>query len=175
MGILGLFALVNFPDALLLLRADDLGLGYAGVVLAYVLYNLTYAVCSYPAGIASDRFSRPTIFAGGLVVFAVAYLGFGLTTSPVWVWVLLPVYGAYTALTDGVSRAWIADLVPAGSRGTALGLHSAVTGAGLLVAGIWAGFACGDSGKGPFLVAGTTALAIACVLVVGRARLLPSS
>lgn len=174
-GILGLFALVNFPDALLLLRADDLGLGYAGVVLAYVLYNLTYAVCSYPAGIASDRFSRPTIFAGGLVVFAVAYLGFGLTTSPVWVWVLLPVYGAYTALTDGVSRAWIADLVPAGSRGTALGLHSAVTGAGLLVAGIWAGFAWGDSGKGPFLVAGTTALAIACVLVVGRARLLPSS
>jgi len=26
-------------------------------------------------------------------------------------WVLFPLYGCYTALTDGVSRAWVADLV----------------------------------------------------------------
>jgi MFS family permease len=165
--VLGLFAAVNFPDTLLLLRAKDLGLGYAGVVAVYVLYNLAYAALSYPAGVASDRLSRRVVFATGLVVFAVAYLGFGLTTSAAWVWVLLPVYGAYTALTDGVSRAWIADLVPAGSRGTALGFHAAVTGVGLMAAGVWAGLAWHGSGRVPFVVAGVGALAAAATLALG--------
>jgi len=166
--VLGLFAAVNFPDTLLLLRAKELGLGFEGVVAVYVLYNLAYASLSYPAGAVSDRLSRRAVFATGLVVFAVAYLGFGLSTSPAWVWVLLPVYGAYTALTDGVSRAWIADLVPAGTRGTALGMHAAVTGGGLMVAGIWAGLAWHGTGRVPFLVAGSAALVAAGTLAFGR-------
>ncbi len=165
--VLGLFAAVNFPDTLLLLRADELGLGFRGVVAVYVLYNLAYAVLSYPAGVVSDRLSRRTVFAAGLVVFSVAYLGFGLTTTPAWVWVLLPVYGAYTALTDGVSRAWIADLVPAGNRGTALGVHAAVTGGGLLVAGVWAGLAWHGTGHVPFVIAGVVGLLAAATLAVG--------
>jgi len=166
--VLALFAAVNFPDTLLLLRAKELGFGFEGVVAVYVLYNLAYAALSYPAGAVSDRLSRRAVFATGLVVFAVAYLGFGLTTSPGWVWVLLPAYGAYTALTDGVSRAWIADLVPAGSRGTALGVHAAVTGGGLMVAGVWAGLAWHGTGHVPFLVAGSVALVAAATLAFDR-------
>ena len=40
----------------------------------------------------------------GLSLFAVAYVGVGLANSGGWVWVLLPIYGAYTALTDGVGN-----------------------------------------------------------------------
>lgn len=170
---LGLFAVVNFPDTLILLRAKDLGLGYAGVVVVYVLYNLSYAALSYPAGVVSDRLSRRVVFATGLVMFAIAYLGFGLTSSPGWVWVLLPVYGGYTALTDGVSRAWIADLVPAGLRGTALGTHAAVSGLGLLVAGVWAGLAWNETGRAPFLIAGVVALVIAGALAMGGSLVEP--
>ena len=166
-GLVGAFGLVNFPDTLLLLRAKDLGLGFAGVVLVYVLYNLTYALLSYPAGVVSDRWNRRVVFAVGLGVFAAAYLGFGLTSTSGWVWLLLPVYGAYTALTDGVSRAWVADLVPAEVRGTALGIHAAVSGLGLLVAGVWAGLAWHGTGHIPFVISGIVVAVLAVVLLLG--------
>jgi len=166
--IIGLFSIVNFPDTLLLLRAKDLGFEFAGVVALYVLYNLSYAALSYPAGRVSDRLNRRIVFAVGLGVFALAYLGFGLTTTAAWLWILFPVYGAYTALTDGVSRAWIADLVPANNRGTALGLHAAISGLGLLIAGVWAGLAWNDTGHLPFIVSGTLVAVLAVILLVSR-------
>ncbi len=149
--VVGLFALVNFPDTLLLLRADELGYGFAGVVALYVLYNLTYAGLSYPAGLVSDRLNRRLVYATGMLIFAATYLGFGVAGDATWLWVLFPFYGAYTALTDGVSRAWVADVVPAAARGTALGIHAAVSGAGLLVAGVWAGLAWHGTGRVPFI------------------------
>lgn len=164
LAILGLFSVVNFPDALLLLRAGDLGLGTSQVIVVYVLYNLSYALLSYPAGALSDRLDRRRIFLVGMVVFAIAYLGFGLTDTSAWVWVLLPVYGCYAALTDGVSRAWVADLVPSSERGTALGLHAAITGIGFLIAGVWAGLAWSGTGRLPFLVSGAVVLMLAAVL-----------
>lgn len=169
-ALIGVFGLVNFPDTLLLLRAKDLGFGFSGVVLLYVLYNLTYAVGSYPAGLVSDRWSRTVVVASGLAVFSVTYLGFGLTSTPTWAWVLFPLYGCYTALTDGVTRAWVADLVPAHSRATGLGVQSAVSGFGLLVAGVWAGLAWNGTGHVPFVVSGVVVAVLACVLfVVGPA------
>ncbi len=168
-GLVAVFSLVNFPDTLLLLRAKDLGLGFAGVVFVYVLYNLSYALLSYPAGVASDRLNRRVVFGVGLIVFSVTYLGLGLTTTSAWIWALLPVYGAYTALTDGVSRAWVADLVPAEVRGTALGIHAAVSGAGLLIAGVWAGLAWHGTGHGPFVASGIVVAALAVVLLAAAA------
>ncbi len=162
---IGVFSLVNFPDTLLLLRAGDLGYGFTGVVALYVTYNLSYAVFSYPAGLVSDRLNRRVVFATGLAVFAAAYLGFGLTSTTGWLWILFPCYGAYTALTDGVSRAWVTDLVPADQRGTALGIQAAVSGAGLLVAGVWAGLAWAGTGRIPFLISGTVTAVLAAALL----------
>lgn len=164
MGFIGLFSVVNFPDALLLLRAKDLGFDFAGVVLVYVLYNLSYAALSYPAGLLSDHLGRRTVFALGLVVFAGAYVGLGVTDSTSWLWVILPVYGAYTALTDGVSRAWVTDLVPPERRGSALGAHAAISGVGLLVAGTWAGLAWNHTGRVPFIISGCVVAALAVLL-----------
>lgn len=71
-----------------------------------------------------------------------------------------------------MSRAWVADLAPAADRGTALGIHAAVSGLGLLVAGVWAGLAWGGDGRTPFLVSGAvTAVLAVGLLVVGRGRL----
>jgi MFS family permease len=169
--VLTLFGLVNFADAFLLLRAGILGLGFTGVVLVYVLYNVVYAAASLPAGTWSDRVPKPYILGGGLAVFAVAYAGLGLTTSKAWVWVLLPVYGLFTALTDGVGKAWISELLPKGRRGTGLGLFQGITGGASLVAGIWAGLAWHGSGRRPLLIAGGVALCLAPVVAaIGRDR-----
>jgi MFS family permease len=162
------FGLVNFSDAFIILRASDLGLGFVSIVLAYVLYNVVYAGLSYPAGSLSDRIPRHYVFAAGLAVFAVAYVGLGLADDSAWVWLLLPLYGAYTALTDGVAKAWIADLLPAPVLGTGLGLFQAITGGCALVAGIWAGLAWGDDGSTPLIVAGAIAAVVAVAIALMR-------
>ena len=115
--LLGVFAFVNFSDALLLIRAQHLGLGVGSVIGVYCLYNLTYALASYPAGVVSDKIPRRIVVGCGLVIFACAYIGLGVISTTMWVWVLFPVYGLYTALTDGATKAWIVDLAPAADRG----------------------------------------------------------
>jgi MFS family permease len=118
----------------------------------------------------SDRRSRRVVFAAGLALFAAAYLGFGVAGTAGWLWLLLPLYGGYTALTDGVSRAWIADVVPPDQHGTALGIQAAVSGVGLLIAGVWAGLAWNGTGRTPFIISGLVAATIAAGLLVARGR-----
>jgi MFS family permease len=168
--VLGVFSLVNFPDALLLLRAHDLGLSTGGVIGAYILYNAVYAAAAYPAGALSDRLPRYLVFAIGLECFSTAYMGLGLVHSSGWVFVLLPIYGMFAACTDGVGKAWVAALAPADRPGAAQGLYQAVTGAGVLVAGVIAGLAWHSDGRVPLIVAGIVASTMAIVLALHGAR-----
>ncbi len=172
--VLTMFGLVNFSDAFLILRAKELGLGFASVILAYAAYNVSYAALSYPAGVVSDRLSRRVVFATGLAIFAIAYIGLGLANRSVWVWLLLPLYGGYTALTDGVSKAWVSDLLPETLVGTGLGLFQGTTGGAALIAGIWAGLAWGGDGRGPLIVSGAIVAVLAVALLIGGRRLDPN-
>ena len=162
---LGVFGLVNFPDALLLLRASQLGLSLGGVISAYILYNTVYALAAYPLGAISDRVPRHLVFATGLGFFAVGYLGLGLVHTPGWVFLLLPLYGFFAAATDGVGKAWIADLAPTDRTSSAQGLYQAVTGGAVLLAGTWAGLAWNTTGTLPLLISGTTTAALAALMV----------
>jgi MFS family permease len=162
-GLLTVFGLVNFPDALLLLRAHDLGLSTGGVIGAYIAYNAVYAVGSYPAGALSDRLPRHRVFAVGLLLFAVGYLGLGLISAPWLVFVLLPIYGGFAACTDGVGKAWVSSLAPDDRQAGAQGLYQALSGGAILVAGLWAGFAWNGNGVVPLLVSG----AVAAVMGIG--------
>jgi len=168
-ALLAVFALVNFPDALLLLRAHELGLSTTGVVAAYLVFNTVAAVLAYPAGAVSDRLPRHVVFGVGLLVFAAGYLGLGLASEAWHVLVLLPLYGGFTALTEGVGKAWVSSLVPDDRHGSAQGLYQSVSGVGVLVAGVWAGLAWGDDGTLPLLVSGSVGLAVGlAVLAVGH-------
>lgn len=163
------FGLVNFPDALLLLRVSGLGYSLPQVIAVYVLYNLSYAVLSYPAGALSDRWPRHRVYAVGLACFAVAYLGLGLVRSATWIPVLLVVYGGFAACTDGVGKAWVSTLVPPGRQGSAQGLYQGLSGGAVLFAGTWAGLAWSGDGRVPLLLAGTVgAVASAGMLLAGR-------
>jgi MFS family permease len=169
-AVLGVFSLVNFPDALLLLRLHDIGFAVTEVILAYVGYNLVYTVLSYPAGVVADRLSPRTVVAIGLLVFATAYFGLGLTEDHLAAWLLIGGYGAYTGLTDGVGKAWVSRLLPAESQGTGQGIFQGVLGAGILVAGLWAGLAWGGDGHVPLMVSGVVAGVIGLVLLVAPRR-----
>jgi MFS family permease len=166
-------AVVNFPDALLLLRVSDLGFATTQVVLAYVVYNLVYALAAYPAGAISDRLPRPLVYGFGLLAFAIAYAGLGLVHGGPWVFVLVAIYGLFPALTDGVGKAWISTLVGDEQRGRAQGVFQALTNGAVLLAGLWAGvlWTVGPgSGVVPLLLSGGFALVAGLVLAVGRHR-----
>lgn len=165
-GVLGLFSLANFPDALLLLRLHEIGFGVTEVILAYVGYNLVYAVLSYPAGVVADRLGPRTVVGLGLLVFAAAYLGLGLTENHLAAWLLIGGYGAYTGLTDGVGKAWVSRLLPVTSQGTGQGIFQGVLGAGILVAGVWAGLAWGADGRVPLVISGGVAAVIGVTLLI---------
>ena len=161
-----LFGLVNFPDALLLLRLNEIGFSVVEVILAYVTYNAVYAVVSYPAGLLADRIPRPAVFGVGLVFFAIGYTGLGLTTDTATAWLLIGVYGLFTGCTDGVGKAWISSLVGSELQASAQGVFQGVSGFAVLAAGLWAGFLWGADGRLPLLISGIVGAVFAVGLLV---------
>lgn len=162
-GVLVAFGVVNFPDALLLLRLNEIGFSVTEVILAYVGYNAVYAIASYPAGVLADRFSKPLVFGIGMVFFAIGYGGLGLTDDTVAAWLLIGVYGVFTACTDGVGKAWISSLVGKDVQSSAQGVFGGMSGFAMLIAGVWAGLLWGANGSLPLVVSG----AVGAVLAVG--------
>lgn len=165
------FGLVNFPDALLLLRLNEIGFGVVEVILAYVTYNLVYALASFPAGLLADRLPRSAVFGIGLVFFAIGYIGLGLTTDPVMAWLLIGVYGLFTACTDGVGKAWVSSLAGDANQATAQGVFQGGSGIAILIAGVWAGLLWGADGRLPLLISGAVGACFA-VALLGRWALL---
>jgi MFS family permease len=159
------FGLVNFPDALLLLRLNEIGFGVVEVILAYVTYNLVYALGSYPAGLLADRLPRSVVFGIGLVFFAIGYLGLGLTTDRLTAWLLLGCYGLFAACTDGVGKAWISSMVGTERQATAQGVFQGFSGVAILIAGVWAGLFWGADGRLPLLVSGAVGACFAALLL----------
>jgi MFS family permease len=146
-----IFTLGNSSDAFLMLRAQNAGLSLTGVMGMLITFNLIYTLVSGPAGALSDQLGRRRILVAGWLFYGLVYLGFALAASGWQTWALMGAYGLYYGLTEGVARAFVADLVPAARRGTAYGAYNAVVGffafpasliAGLLWQGVgdWQGF-----------------------------------
>ncbi len=172
--VLALFALVNFPDVLVLLRVQELGFSTGGVVGAYLLFNITYAAVSFPGGMLADRWPRSRVYALGLGCFAIGYVGLGLANGGWVVVALLLVYGGFSALTDGVGKAWISAITPSQSRGHAQGLLQGLSGGAVLLAGLWAGLLWNvgaGSGAAPLVFSGVVAAVAALGLWIFGRRL----
>lgn len=138
--IIFLFTLGNSSDAFLILRAQNLGNPCLYVLLMLGVFNLVYASIATPAGILSDKLGRRRVIALGWLIYAAVYFGFATVSASWQVWLLFGLYGLYYGLTEGVARAFVADLVPPQKRGTAYGLFHSVVGMTLLPASIIAGW-----------------------------------
>lgn len=157
--VVSLFALGNSSNQFLLLRASNIGFGPATVLLVYFLYNMVYAALSYPAGRLSDRIGRKTLLVGGYAIYGLVYLGFAFAGSPWHIWALFGVYGVYIALTEGVEKAFVADIAPGELRATTIGLHATLVGIALLPASLLAGLLWKFFGpQATFLLGGLTGL-----------------
>ncbi|MCX5749256.1 MAG: MFS transporter [Candidatus Saganbacteria bacterium] len=161
-----IFALGNSSDAFLILRAQNLGLSLTLIVLTYVLFNFTYAMFSMPAGIVSDKIGPRKVLLSGFLLFAFVYLLFGAIHSSVFLWVLFPLYGIYMALTEGVGKAYISNLVPNEKTGTAFGIYQTTVGLCTFFASLIAGLLWTYVGVSVPFIFGSVAAAISAILFV---------
>jgi MFS family permease len=126
--VVGIFGLANSANAFLILRAQSLGLSTQSTIMAYALYNGVAALCSIPAGKASDRFGRRDLLIVGFSIYALVYFGFAVARDARLVWPLFAFYGLFPALTDGVAKALATDTAGTAGRATAIGVYSGVIG-----------------------------------------------
>lgn len=137
---LSIFSLGNSSDSFLILRAKNIGLSLVLVISAYILYNIVYALSSIPAGNISDKVGPKKVFITGIIIFIFVYLGFALDKEGFLIWPLFAVYGFYIALTDGISKAFIGQLVEKEVAGTAYGTLNAVVSFFTVLASVVGGF-----------------------------------
>lgn len=163
---IGIFAVGNSSDAFIVLRLVDL---QASVPMALVLLAVmhgAHVLMAIPGGALSDRIGRRVVLVGGFVAFALVYGGLGMVQSLPLAAVLLVLYGGYYGVTDGVSRAYLADLAPAGGRGGAYGWYHMVVGLGALPASVIAGFLWSAAGPAAAFLWGSTCALIATAVLV---------
>ncbi len=157
--VIAIFTLSNSTDAFLLLRASDAGISPVMLPLLWMALHFSKVVSSLIGGDLSDRFGRKGLIITGWVIYTLVYIGFAFVDSAWQIWLLFIVYGTYFGLTEGVEKAFVADMVPVKKRGTAYGLYNLAFGitvfpASLLFGLIWVEFG-----------AKTAFLASACVSV----------
>lgn len=166
LGIVVLFTLGNSSDAFLILRAQNLGVSLVGIPLVIALFNLVYALGAVPFGSLSDRIGRIPTLAMGWLAYSLTYLGFAMATHAATVWFLYILYGIYYATSEGVARAFLADIVGFGHRGRAFGIYGMTVGLTTLPASFLAGFLWDRSGpQAPFFF-GAALSATAVLLLV---------
>ncbi len=162
-----IFTLGNSSNQFLLLRSMDLGYVLSTVILMYILFNFTTAVLSSAFGSLSDRIGRKRLLMAGYLLYAAVYIAFGFISpsSSYLLWIFWPLYGLYYAMTEGVEKAFVADIAPENSRATALGFYHTIIGIGLLPASVAAGLLFKAHPGLPFITGGS--LAVLTVLILG--------
>lgn len=129
-----LFALFNSSDVFLLLKMKENGLSDTAILGIYIFYNLVYALIAYPAGVLADKLGLKKIFLLGLVVFAAVYTGFAFNNNFSVFIALFAGYGFYAAATEGISKAWITNMVDKKDTATAIGTYSGFQSIAALIA-----------------------------------------
>jgi MFS family permease len=167
--ILTAFSFVNSSDVFLILKTQNVSGSDTTALLGYIFFNIIYSASSYPIGIISDKFGKPEVFISGLVVFSLVYLGFGISTNYFINIILFGIYGIYAASTEGISKAWISDIIPSHFRGTAIGMVTTFGSFGIMLGSIFAGFLWDNFGSTvPFILSSAVSLLLAIILIFIR-------
>ena len=165
------FAFANSSDTFLILRAKDLGLTDTQSIMAYLLFNLVYALSAYPLGILSDRMGRWKMVLTGWTLYGFVYLGVA-NAGMGDVWWLFALYGLFMGLTEGVGRALIRDRIPEDRKGTSMGIFHMGVGLMMLAGSVTAGL-CWDliGSRAPFVLGGSAAFLAVIVALAVRPKI----
>jgi MFS family permease len=134
--ILFLFTLGNSSDTFLLLKAGTLGVPAFRIPLLWAFFHLVKMLSSMPFGSLSDRIGRRSVIVAGWCVYSLSYLGYAFAASELQIWLLFAFYGLFYGLTEGVEKAFLADMADPSQRGAAFGWYNFAVGSGALPASL---------------------------------------
>ena len=132
-------ALFNSSDLFLLLKTKAITGSDQLTIGAYILYNVVFALASYPFGAIADKIGIKKVFFGGLILFALVYFLFGITSSVAVIFSAFFIYGIYAAATEGITKAWITNMAHTANTATAIGFYTSCESICTLLASIIAG------------------------------------
>jgi len=168
--IIFVFTLGNSTDALLMVKANEVGVKVAFIPLVYLITSIVSVLLAIPIGSLSDRIGKEKVLITGFLIYAVVYFGFGATTSVASIVFLFALYGLYSATTDGIQKAFISDIIDDNKKGTGMGIYNALLGITLLPASVIAGLLYDKVNSSvPFYFGAATAL-ISAVLMIFFSR-----
>jgi MFS family permease len=165
----GLFSLAYFSFGFLLLKAYTVGFAIRSVTLLYALYNVSFVLAAPLLGKLGDHIGRRKIIALEYILYLLTCVGFIFATAKWQVVALFLVFGAFYAIDESQSKAYITDMEKT-KRGTAIGAYSFFTGLVYLPASIIAGALWKLSPSYAFGFAGITSAAAFVFFISRRAR-----
>jgi MFS family permease len=170
-----IFTLGNSTDALLMVKANEIGVKVAFIPLVYLIASIVSVLFAIPIGSLSDRIGREKILIIGYLIYAIVYYGFGVTNS-IWAIVaLFALYGLYSAATDGIQKAFVSDMIDSNKQGTGLGIYNALLGITLLPASLIAGLLYDKIDSHiPFYFGAATALISAVLMLCYMKKITPN-
>ncbi len=152
MRVLLVFTLFNSSDVFLILWVKQLT-NTQTAIEAYIIYNLIYAMASYPAGYLVDKIGNKKVLLLGFLFFITTYFFLPFAKETNAIFFLFGVYGLYAACVEGNSKAWITNICNSPQTATALGFYGAATGLLQIITGLLAGLIWDVySGKTLFLI-----------------------
>lgn len=162
-----IFTLGNSTDALLLVKANEIGVKVAFIPLVYLIISIVSVLLSVPVGSLSDKIGKEKILLFGYLVYATVYFGFGISGNITTIVILFALYGVYSASTDGIQKAFISDMIDGNKQGTAMGIYNGLLGITLLPASIIAGVLYDKVNSSlPFYFGAGTAIISSILLVI---------
>jgi MFS family permease len=170
LAVIFIFTLGNSTDALLLVKANEVGVKIAYVPLVYLVTSIISVLLAIPIGTLSDKVGKEKILIAGFLIYGIVYYGFGVTKSVGAIVALFALYGLYSAATDGIQKAFVSDIIDKNKQGTGLGIYNALIGITLLPASLIAGLLYDKVNSSiPFYFGAVTAV-VSSLLMVFFAR-----
>ncbi|MEC0172219.1 MFS transporter [Paenibacillus graminis] len=152
---------------------NELGIGGSIVGLLVAAFSLTQLILSPFAGGVSDRMGRKKIIVGGLVVFALSELLFGLAESSWLLFASRMLGGAGAAMIMPAVMAYVADTTSMEERAKGMGLINAAITTGFIIGPGLGGYLAELGIRVPFFAAAGAAafVAVMTLIVLPESRL----
>jgi MFS transporter, DHA1 family, multidrug resistance protein len=145
---------------------NELNIGGSVVGLLVAAFSLTQLLVSPFAGRLSDKMGRKRIIVGGLVVFALSELLFGLANTPWVLFVSRMLGGVGAAMIMPAVMAYVADTTSSEERARGMGFINAAITTGFIIGPGIGGYLAELGIRVPFFVAAGAAAIVAVITLI---------